>query len=310
MFVGPFSSTERKSWRYRRYKVKQTSRRRLYLFLNTLVTGQVSAYFWLYSVCWFSGGEFQTRLTEHQLQPHKAGHKVIKVDGEVSISVAGHQNLVDVIVQSESCRKQQERFRNLTGWFWFTVVEFEYIQNSVIMCMSTVWWKKKRASQKHVDEVNSWAKIKTFRHLFHALVNFLILALFSDAYSQHHVLLWEAAYSQSCVCVCVCVRWAWEYRSCDWCGTRPDLPALASAPRNSGVLIFPELSMSFSLKMFYKAAQEKFITTATFSNNVGHQFYANGRHYHTQAAMVVLVLLLWWQFERKRIILTIWCLDP
>lgn len=48
---------------------------------------------------------FRTLLTEHQLQLHKAGHIVIKVNGQVSTSEAGHQNLVDGVIQSESYPK-------------------------------------------------------------------------------------------------------------------------------------------------------------------------------------------------------------
>lgn len=67
---------------------------------------QVSTYYWLYGVL-LSDTEFHSRLTEHQLQSYKAAHKVIKINGEVSISVAGHQNLEDGIIQGESYPKRQ-----------------------------------------------------------------------------------------------------------------------------------------------------------------------------------------------------------
>lgn len=43
-----------------------------------------------------------TILTEHHIQTHKAGHKVIKVDGHVWLSVASHEDLINAIVQSEA----------------------------------------------------------------------------------------------------------------------------------------------------------------------------------------------------------------
>lgn len=51
--------------------------------------------------------EFTTTLTEHQFQSHKAAHKVIKINGEVSNSVAGHQQLEDGIIQTKSYQKQK-----------------------------------------------------------------------------------------------------------------------------------------------------------------------------------------------------------
>ena len=42
--------------------------------------------------------------TEHALQANQAGHKVIKVHGEVRITVASHQDLVQRVVQTEACR--------------------------------------------------------------------------------------------------------------------------------------------------------------------------------------------------------------
>lgn len=43
-------------------------------------------------------------LTEHHLQSHQTAHKVVEVDGHVSVRVAGHQQLVDGVVEGEACR--------------------------------------------------------------------------------------------------------------------------------------------------------------------------------------------------------------
>lgn len=61
--------------------------------------------------------ELRTTLTEHQLQSHKAAHKVIKVNGEVRISVAGHQNLEDGIIQGEAYQKQKTDSETLKAIF-------------------------------------------------------------------------------------------------------------------------------------------------------------------------------------------------
>lgn len=61
--------------------------------------------------------ELRTTLTEHQLQSHKAAHKVIKVNGEVRTSVAGHQNLEDGIIQGEAYQKQKTDSETLKAIF-------------------------------------------------------------------------------------------------------------------------------------------------------------------------------------------------
>lgn len=42
-------------------------------------------------------------LTEHHLQPHQTSHEVVEVDGHVGVRVAGHQQLVDGVVEGEPC---------------------------------------------------------------------------------------------------------------------------------------------------------------------------------------------------------------
>lgn len=43
-------------------------------------------------------------LTEHHLQPHQTRHEVVEVDGHVGVGVSSHQQLVDGVVESETCR--------------------------------------------------------------------------------------------------------------------------------------------------------------------------------------------------------------
>lgn len=54
-----------------------------------------------------------TALTEHHLQTHHAGHKVIEVDGHVCVSIACSQTLMNAVIQRESC----EMVTNKSSYF-------------------------------------------------------------------------------------------------------------------------------------------------------------------------------------------------
>lgn len=49
-------------------------------------------------------------LTEHHLQSDEARHEVVEVDGHVSFGVSGHQQLVDGVIESETCRKTNSQW--------------------------------------------------------------------------------------------------------------------------------------------------------------------------------------------------------
>lgn len=58
--------------------------------------------------------ETRWELTEHVLQTEQATHKVVKVDGEVLLTVASHNRLMQWVVQAETYATGSKGQRS--GW--------------------------------------------------------------------------------------------------------------------------------------------------------------------------------------------------
>lgn len=72
-----------------------------WLFLAAVHVGTCS---WCVALCISVGAE-PVWLTEHHLQPHQTAHEVVEVDGHVGVGVSSHQQLVDGVVEAETCRR-------------------------------------------------------------------------------------------------------------------------------------------------------------------------------------------------------------
>lgn len=58
-----------------------------------------------------------TELTEEELQANEAAHKVVKVNAEVRFTVAGHDDLMQGVVEREACpnaKRQNKKQATLT----------------------------------------------------------------------------------------------------------------------------------------------------------------------------------------------------
>lgn len=47
----------------------------------------------------------ESGLTDHRIQSHKASHKVVKVHVAVFVAVAADDQLVQLVVQRETCKR-------------------------------------------------------------------------------------------------------------------------------------------------------------------------------------------------------------
>lgn len=50
----------------------------------------------------------ESQLTDHGVQSHKASHKVVKVHVAVFVAVAADDQLVELVVQRETCKRTRD----------------------------------------------------------------------------------------------------------------------------------------------------------------------------------------------------------